>query len=118
MPTGYPPVAGPVGYGAALDGGRGTIVAVDLTSLMVLYWVVVLLIMVVEWSYSPPGREEDGTAAPVNAGVSARVFGVGVLVASAAVTGHTVVYSLTISVVTWPSFDGQSVTEGAQDVMV
>lgn len=34
---GYPSLAGPVGYGARVVGGRGTIVAVDLTILMVLY---------------------------------------------------------------------------------
>jgi hypothetical protein len=36
----------------------------------------------------------------------------------ASVTGHTVVYNEIISVVTWPSFAGQFVTVGAQDVIV
>jgi hypothetical protein len=36
----------------------------------------------------------------------------------ASVTGHTVVYNEMISVVTWPSFAGQFVTVGAQDVIV
>lgn len=35
-----------------------------------------------------------------------------------AVTGHTVVYSAMVSVVTWPNLAGQFVTSGAQDVMV
>lgn len=42
--------------------------------------------------------------------------GTGAEVASA--TGQTVVYKLITSVVTWPSFAGQFVTVGAQEVIV
>jgi hypothetical protein len=37
---------------------------------------------------------------------------------SVAVTGQTVVEMAMISVVTWPTLPGQSVTVGAHDVMV
>ena len=42
----------------------------------------------------------------------------GVAAGVSSVTGQTVVYILIISVVTWPSLEGQSVTLGAQDVIV
>ena len=41
--------------------------------------------------------------------------GDGVLIAA---MGQTVVYSATVSVVTWPSLAGQLVTVGAQEVTV
>jgi hypothetical protein len=67
----------------------------------------VLLIVVVEGAVSLPPADDCWYTPPGT---------LGVVVAS--VTGQTVVYKLMISVVTWPSFAGQLVTVGAQEVMV
>lgn len=52
--------------------------------------------------------------------VSATFSAIGVVSAAfcTAVTGQMVVYSAIVSVVTWPFFAGQSVTSGAQEVIV
>ena len=99
--------AGPVGYGAT-----GTTVAVDLTTLTVRCWVRVLLSVVVSW-VAPADAPADVACSKAPPGT---LGAAGVLVAS--VTGQMVVYRLMISVVSWPSFAGQLVTVGAQDVMV
>lgn len=105
VPVPIPPLeAGPLGYGAI---GVGTTVAVDLTILIVRYWVRVLLRVVVKGLDSDAAADDCSKAPPGTAGA---------LVAS--VTRQTVVYKLLISVVTWPSFAGQLVTVGAQDVIV
>ena len=78
-----------------------------LISLSVTYVVYVLLSVVVEVEDSDTTADDMGPPGETGAGDE---------VASA--TGHTVVYRLITSVVTEPSFAGQLVTVGAQDVIV